>query len=250
MAISKCLSTFINRMSRFNTDLEFIDLLSKSIENGGYSNEEELFPGAGDKRYPHLSHYKIGNPNRCEVVNHLKHTLYAAYIKDLYEEFSMYLRGIMKEVYNNAKVTPERLSGEHTVKLTSVEILRHLQIGDLTDVVIDSIFQSLERERSTIHLIKKFHDKIRIDPDQTAVDEAIYYLEIRHKLVHTDGYADEEFKKKHGSLNYTPTNKIKLDYYTICQAYEAVLRLVSDVDSKVISAGLAKSHTCRNETDS
>lgn len=247
MAISKCLITFINKMSHFNADLDFIDILSKSIENGDYSSEEELFPGSSDEKYTTLSRYKVVDQNRRLVVNHLKSTLYTAYIKDLYEEFSIYLKGIMKEVYSNAKVTPERLSGEHNVNLTSVDILRHLQIGDLADVVIDNIFQSLENERSTIGLITKFHKKIGIDIEKTLVDNAIYYLEIRHKLVHTDGFVDEEFKKTHDLLNYTSTNKIRLDYCTICQAYEAVFRLVSDMDSKVISAGLAKSHTDSKE---
>ena len=49
-------------------------------------------------------------------------------------------------------------------------------------------------------------------------------------------------------MNYTSNSKIKLDYCTICQAYEAVFNLVSDMDSKIISAGLAKSHTYKNET--
>ena len=35
------------------------------------------------------------------------------------------------------------------------------------------------------------------------INDAVYYLEIRHKLVHTDGYADEEFKKTHPRLRYT-----------------------------------------------
>lgn len=242
MANSKCLVSFKNKMSHFNADLDFVDILSKSIENGDYTSTNELFPGSSDERYTILSHYKVGDQNRRLVINHLKSTLYTAYIKDLYEEFSIYLKGIMKEVYSNAKVTPERLSGEHKVNLTSVDILRHLQIGDLADVVIDNIFQSLENERSTIELITKFHKKIGIGINQILINNAIYYLEIRHKLVHTDGYVDEEFKKAHELLNYTSANKIKLDYSTICQAYEAVFDLVSDIDSKIISAGLAKSH--------
>lgn len=247
MAISKCLISFKNKMSHFNADLDFADILSKSIENGDFSSEEELFPGSNDEKYITLSGYKVGVQNRRLVVNHLKSTLYTAYIKDLYEEFAIYLKGMMKEVYCNAKVTPERLSGEHTVKLSSVDILHHIQVGDLVDVVIDGIFQSLESERSTIGLITKFHNKIGIEINQSLVDSAIHFLEIRHKLVHTDGYVDEEFKKAHDLLKYTSANKIKLSYYTICQAYEAVLCLVSDIDAKVINAGLAKSHVARNE---
>lgn len=234
-------------MSHFNADLDFINILSKSIENGDYSGEEELFPGSSDEKYTSLSRYKVGDQNRRLVINHLKSTLYTAYIKDLYEEFSIYLKGIMKEVYTNAKVTPERLLGEHKVNLTSVAILQHLQMGDLADTIIDNIFQALENERSTVGLITKFHNKIGLDIDQELVDKAIYYLEIRHKLVHTDGFVDEEFKKKHGALKYTSDNKIKLNYCTIRQAYEEVLHLISNIDSKVISMGLAKCHTSKDE---
>ena len=245
MAISKCKMTFTNRMSRFKADVDFINILSKSIEDGNYLNVEELFPGANDETYNAFEGYKVGDQNRRSTLNHLKNTLYAAYIKELYEEFSIYLKGIMKEVFNNAKVTPERLTGEHKVPLTSVEILRHLQKGDLADVVIDHIYQSLESEKDTKELITKFHKKIGIDVEQSLVDKEIYYLEIRHYLVHADGKVNEEFKKTHNDLKYDndSKDKIKLDYCTICKAYDAVFALVSDIDSKIISAGLAKSHT-------
>lgn len=93
------------------------------------------------------------------MVDHLETTIYTTYIKDLYEEFSIYLKGIFKEVYSNVNVTPERMCGEHKVNLTSVEILQHMQMGDLVEVIIDNLFQSLENERSTIALITKFHKK-------------------------------------------------------------------------------------------
>lgn len=244
MANSKCLVTFKNKMSHFNADLDFIDILSRIIEDGGFSGEE-LFPGSSEEKYSVLSRYTVGDQNRKLVIYHLKSTICTAYIKDLYEEFSIYLKGIMKETYSNAKVNPERLTGEHSIKLSSVEILNHLQTGDLADVVIDSIFQSLENERSTINLITKFHNKIGIDKDDELVNNAIYYLEIRHKLVHTDGYADTEFRNTHTTLKYTSTGKIKLDYPAIYQAYDAVFKLVSDIDAKVLKKGLVKSNIIR-----
>lgn len=79
-------------------------------------------------------------------------------------------------------------------------------------------------------------------------NSAIYYLEIRHKLVHTDGVVDEEFKEKHDTLKYnTSGNKIKLSYNTIHAAYDAVFQLVSDIDSKVIRAGLVNSNTHKGD---
>lgn len=244
---SKSLVSFKNKMSHFNGDLDFVDILTQLVENEYFSDECELFPGSNDVKYTTLSTYNKVKSNRRLVVNHLKSTVYTAYIKDLYEEFSIYLKGTMKEVYNNAKVSPERICGEHTVKLTSVEILRHMQNGDLADIVIDSIFQALENERSTIELIKKFHKKIGIDIDESLANSAIYYLEIRHKLVHTDGVVDEEFKEKHDTLKYTSGNKIKLSYNTIHAAYDAVFQLVSDIDSKVIRARLVNSNTHKGD---
>lgn len=245
MPNSKCLVTFKNKMSHFNADLDFIDILSNLVSNGHFSNNEELFPGASNNKYTTLSKYKIADQNRNLVIYHLKSTLFTAYIKDLYEEFTIYLKGIMKEVYFNAKVNPERLSGEHKVSFSAVDVLRHLQTGDLAEMVIDNIFQSLENERSTIELINKFHNKIGIEKNETLIRNAIYFLEIRHKLVHTDGIADQEFKDTHTSLQYTESNKIKPSYQVICQAYSAVYNLVSDIDSKVIRAGLAKNNTVR-----
>lgn len=110
---SKSLVSFKNKMSHFNGDLDFVDILTQLVENEYFSDECELFPGSNDVKYTTLSTYNKVKSNRRLVVNHLKSTVYTAYIKDLYEEFSIYLKGTMKEVYNNAKVSPERICGEN-----------------------------------------------------------------------------------------------------------------------------------------
>lgn len=113
----------------------------------------------------------------------------------------------------------------------------------MIDVVIEGIFRVLENERSTISLISKFHNKIGIEKDSNIINEAIYYLEIRHKLVHTDGCVDEEFRNAHNTMQYTHKGRIKLTYSTIIKAKEAVTKLVEDMDKKIMSAGLARSNT-------
>lgn len=70
MANSKCLVSLKNKMSHINSDLDFVDILSKAIENGSFSNEEELFTGSNNEKYITLSHYKVVNQNRCLVINH------------------------------------------------------------------------------------------------------------------------------------------------------------------------------------
>lgn len=110
-------------------------------------------------------------------------------------------------------------------------------------MVIDNLFQKLETEKNTIALIEKFHKKIGIEINETLVDDAISFLEIRHKLVYTDGKVDECFKKQHDNLSYTKSNYIKLSYDSIKEAKQSVFGLVKDIDSKLFKANLVYPHT-------
>lgn len=248
MANSKCYVSFKNKMSHFDADLEYIDIIYNDILSNPLSEDaDELFSGSNNPKYEILSKYKIVPQNQLLVVRHLRSTLYTAYIKDLYEEFTLYLRNILKDIYKNAKITPERLTGEHKINMSSVEILTHITNGDLIDIVIDNIFQSLENERSTIALIEKFHNKIGIEKNDQLITNAIYYLEIRHKLVHTDGHADNDFKKTHPTISYTASDYISLNYTTIKEAKESVSTLVQDIDKKIMQKSLVLPNTasCR-----
>lgn len=239
---SKGYITYLNRISQFNADLELIDVLEKAIINNELSEEHLLFKYTDENRHPVLSRRKITAHNRKMAVNHLRQTVYSSYIKDLYEELYAYLRLIIAESYISAKSTPERIVGEHKISLTSADILSYHKNNTLIDVVIDSIFQALENERSTLALISKVCNKADLKVDKSIVDEAVYYLEIRHKLIHTDGYADEAFRKEHPLLLYTSRNYIVLNFRTIHMAKEKVTKLIDTIDKNAISKGLLKPH--------
>lgn len=234
-------------MSHFDADLDYIDIVYNNVLSNPLSEgAEELFVGSSNPKYETLSRYKVVVQNQLLVVRHLKTTLYTAYIKDLYEEFTIYLRTMLKDIYNNAKITPERITGEHKITMTSIDILTHIRQGNLADIVIDNIFQSLENERSSINLINKFHQKIGIEKDEQLIADAIYYLEIRHKLVHTDGFADLDFKSTHPTLSYTTASYISLNYTTIKAAKEAVFNLIKDIDSKIMQQHLVQPNETPN----
>ena len=74
------------------------------------------------------------------------------------------------------------------------------------------------------------------------INDAVYYLEIRHKLVHTDGYADEEFKKTHPRLRYTNKNYIDLTYKTILDFRRTLFKLVDEFDSEALNKHIVYPH--------
>lgn len=107
MANSKCYVSFKNKMSHFNADLEYVDIIYNNILSTPLPTEAtELFPGSSNPKYEILSHYKVVPQNQLLVIRHFRATLFTAYIKDLYEEFTIYLKNMLKDIYNNAKLHP------------------------------------------------------------------------------------------------------------------------------------------------
>ena len=243
MAYSKHLLAFKNKMLHFDDDIEFADILYSTIrENPIAEGTDKLFEFQSHEKHPNISRYSICQDNRLQIVRHLKSTISASYIKDAYEEMTIYLRGITTEAYQNATVSPERIIGEHKVNMSAVDILKGISDGTLAQTVIDNMFQSLENERSTINLIKKVCTKLGITVTDQLIENAVYYLEIRHKLVHTDGYADKEFRDSHTTLRYTNRNYIDLTYQTIIATKKALFNLVVAIDADAIAKGIINSH--------
>lgn len=244
MAHSKHYQSFKNKMLHFDDDIEFADILYTTIKATPLTeNAVTLFDHSNADKHPNISRYSICQDNRLQIVRHLKSTISSSYIKDAYEEVTIYLRGITAEAYQNATVSPERIIGEHKVNMSAVDILSGLKDGTLAQTVIDNMFQALENERSTISLIKKVCTKLGITIDPQLIDDAVYYLEIRHKLVHTDGYADEEFRNTHTTLRYTHGNYIDLTYQTIVAAKTAIFNLIDAIDVDALTKGIINPNT-------
>lgn len=239
---SKAYTSYKNKMLHFDDDLELVDILYAAIKKNKLENEEGLFEFQDKQKHPNISRYKICHDNRLLVMRHLKATMSASYVKELYEEFTIYLKSIIFEAYQNAAVDPGRIIGEHKVTMNAVDILSRLNNNTLVQSIIDSMFQSLENERSTISLISKTCKKLGIEVEEQKVTDAVYYLEIRHKLVHTDGYADEDFKATHPTLKYNSSGYIDLKYQTLQLMRKSLLDLIEAIDEDAIKKGILKSH--------
>lgn len=243
MPQSKAFASFKNKVLHFNDDIELVDILYATIKHQPANYDDRLFDFQDRSKHLNISRYKNCQENRLMVVQHLKSTIYSAYVKDVYEELTIYLKSIILEAYENAKVDPKRIIGEHKVNMSAVDILAGIHNGTLAQTIIENMFQALENERSTITLIKKSCTKLGISVKDELIDDAVYYLEIRHKLVHTDGYADEEFRKKHKSLRYTARGYIDLSYPVLQSMRNSLLALVGAIDEDALKKEIINPHT-------
>lgn len=236
---SKAHQTFTNRVLQLDADLELIDIFDASIKAGLLPTaEERLFEKISHKKHPVLSRRKVTTTNQKLAMNHLRQTVFSSYIKDLYEEVYEYLRSILVEAAVNAKVDPKRFVGDHHVDINITDVLQADRIQIIIEDIVNKIFRKLENERSTTALITKTCGKLDIKVSEEKQRKAIYYLEIRHQLVHADGKADEEFKEKHPDIPYAAGDYIDLRFKLIKDTRKAVLNFVDEFDQKAIEKGL------------
>lgn len=250
MSKSKHYITFTNKMLHFDADLELVSILSDSYARQ-CKDLTTLFPDSNNNKYKTLSSQKVCTQNRNIAIGHLANTVYSSYIKDLYEELSIYLHSVVKEAYAEAKVDPKRLVGSQAASSMKYgDILTLLQQGTLADEIIDNIFQSLESEQSDSKLIKQIKDRLGIEIESEIVANAVLYMDIRHKLVHSDAYVDNKWKASHVFLTYRKDKKrtyFVLDYKVVSDAKSSIIKLVDAIDHAAISKGLIKENTPKNK---
>lgn len=241
---SKHYQTFSNRLLHLDADLELIDIIDVSIKDGLLTTEpEKLFAKISRRKHPILFKRTVSHTNRQLAINHLKQTVFSSYIKDLYEEVYDYLKSALTEAAVRSKVEPDRLIGEHRVEVKVSDILQADRLQSVIEDIVAKVFRKLENERSTTALIEKTCSKLGLSVSEEIQNNAIYYLEIRHQLVHADGKADEQFKRTHPDLNYTTGDYIDLRFKLIQKARKSVTKFIEEFDSQAITNGLILPHT-------
>lgn len=172
-------------------------------------------------------------------------TAVSAYIKDIFEELTAYLKSLLYEaaLLSKERSKAQRLLGEHRVNFSAADILLYQSMDDLVMKIAEDIIQALESERSTKTLITKICNKIDLSVNKSKIEEALPYLELRHKLVHTDGKADDDFISSYPMFTYDEKKYITLNYSVILNAKEKITGLVLEMDEAAIQKGILSRNT-------
>lgn len=229
--VSKGYKRFTDRLNYFRIDKEVVNVLYSQREH--LADDEKILIGVNEADYPLLNVRVSTEQSRIIVIKHLQHTVYVSFIKELYEEVTEYIRYILKEAALNGADT-NRLIGEHNVNMKANEILSKGSKKDIVEYIMNSVFQQLENERSTLELIKKIKTKLGLTFTQPMIDNALPYLELRHVLVHADGKPNADFKTKYPQFKYDQKHKVKLTNDILDAAYENVNKLLNKIDKEMI----------------
>lgn len=242
---SKALHAFEQKLIYFDDDLELMDIIRLSSQNGLLSdpNEHKLFKQLNPRIHTHINRRYNSNQNRTIVINHLRQTLYSSYIKDLYEEFSEYLRIILNNLAiscsNSSVITPEKIVGQNFKSpFLATQLLECGNWDNVVKLIIDTLFQSLENERSTKALIMQISRKLDVNLPDNLINEAMPYLDTRHVLVHADGKPSQQFKDDYPMIKLDNKGYIKLDLQ-FCQEMKAkIFEIVKEFDRQIMEKNI------------
>lgn len=235
---SKAIVRFLSRAARFNDDLELIAVIGASVDHGALTSQDEsqLFSYIDPELQPRLAKAKTSEHNRQLVFGHLRKTVYASYIKDLYEDFVEFLGETVASAARKG-LSPHVLRGEYKVVLSASDLL---DCGSW-DAVNGAITQALHRRLHAIGAVGTitFLDKrLRLSLQQPLVDRAIRYMDLRHLLVHSDGVADDSFCLRYPDLAPYPAQSVRLDESVARDAFAAFADLVEHIDERAVAKSI------------
>lgn len=243
---TKAYHSFETKLFYFDDDIDLIEVIRLSILNGDLTDNASKFAlkNIDPEKHLHIKRRKNSDGSRELLANHLRQTVYSSYVKDIYEEVTHYLKTILEKAAENG-FDAGRLIGEHSTKLDAKAVLSAGTWQDVARLITDSVFQSLEAEKSTLKLLEKVSTKLALGVDENLIKGALPYLEVRHFLVHADGKIPTQFKKDNPQIPIKGGH-IKLDYKFVSELREATKKLIKEYDEKVISANLLKPEDISN----
>lgn len=232
---SKGFRKFKSRIDYLQEDMETVAVILKNKEL--LADENKIFKLVSASGQPKLYQRKGTSGSREIVLRHLQNTLFVSYIKELYEEVLIYCEYALGCA---ALTSPEanRLVGEQNVNFLANDILSKSSKEEIISMVISKIFRGIENKRDTLLLISAINDRLNLGIAKDLIQNAMPYLEARHKFVHSDGAADELYKQKYPDIALDEKGKIKLNTSVIQKASSSVMKLIVEYDTVMKQHGL------------
>lgn len=238
---TKFLVKFLSNSAHLDTDLEFVDIIQMAVQNNRLNTSEStnIFDYIDQGKHKKLSIRTNSDHSRKLAANHLKTTVRAAFIKSLYETTTIYFQDILKAATKKG-LDIDRLIGEHSINISSKELIKIGSFEKIIERISSSIFRQLENEKSIKTLIEKMDKKLGLNIGDEIIHAALPYLEVRHRLVHGQGKADKEFCEKYPFIGAEEDKTIELEYTLIDNARKAITTLVKEFDKKIVANGLVE----------
>lgn len=150
-----------------------------------------------------------------------------------YTHFGEYCKNFLREIY---AVNPLLVVGKAPNSLAFHEIVKLGGYTQIADYMVEEVFKRLEREKSTHKTIKKLIDNTDITVPKDILEEALFFFEVRHLIVHQSARIDQPFFFKYESIITGPTKpgaKLDLNLGFAKRGIKAISKLLESIDSQI-----------------
>lgn len=239
---TKYYARFLNRLAHFEGDVELVDVFRSAVYGGRLSRPSGgfLLEHVRPERHPRLAAREANQHNRTIALTHLKRTVHASFIKDLYEDFAEYMTSLLAGAARRG-LSPDRLIGEHKISIEVNDVLGCGNWAKVVELFSRNLFRRLEEEAKksgVTKLLSSLDVKLGLGVGEEVRRAALPYLELRHRLVHADGIADERFCKSYPEMSATAGEPIQLRYERIVSARDAVEALIRRFDECAVQKSI------------
>lgn len=192
------------------------------------------------------SHPQLNIPNQAKDISRTfitsRKKVNEQAIIELYAFFSDYVSSIIRELETKKpqQILP-LIPAENEVSLKYKDIYALGSYNAILDEIAKKVYRSLEDERSTPKLLKKFIKTTKLNIPVNLQKDALTYLEVRHLIIHANSKANAIFHalNQRNLVKVNPTNqRLTINYIMSSSAIDKVYELCKALDDEIIRKGL------------
>lgn len=243
--MSKSLQSFDGKVRSLKQHTQLADLAFKHINRICLNHRGNGRTIAETLGSTIVAHPQLNVPNNSIDISRVfktsRNKVNEQSLIELYAYFADYMSSVIREIEN---INPKRVLGlippQNSTDLSYSDIFTLGSYNAIMDEIALRVFRSLENERSTPKMLKKFIKTTSINIPVNVQQEALIYLEIRHLIIHNNSKADAKFNAMNNAglvtVNNT-TKRIAINYALTNSAIDAVALLCSTIDNELVRVG-------------
>lgn len=230
MKKTKAYQAFTAKINYFYYDIEFIDVIKRTKPN------DCIFKNIKARNHPLLSNRNnTSDVGKRQIINHLENTIYASFVKDVYEEVMLYFRAIIQYVIECGVIKPEVIMAADKMEITYKDVLKKGSWNKIIEFIAKNLVRKIEKRKDTSRILTEIPKRIGIEIPKDKIDEVLPFLEVRHLLVHNDGKRDDNFKSKYPDMFVSKQrDKINIDFAFIKNFKEKITNLIELYDRELV----------------
>ena len=163
-------------------------------------------------------------------------------IVELYRIFTNYIRNIIEEFIHTDPYPLLQVVCEN--KDNKIEFKKIISIGNYDSIIAymaTMIYRRFENEQSTPKLLDKIISYTKIAVPNDVRENALFYLEVRHLIIHNNSKADDDFLSKNNDRIAVPASrKLPINFNLVSKSIEAVTALCHTIDLELINKNMVR----------